>query len=236
MRNVAFATLAKLEPMTLAVVARLEDSCWGVRRWALQTLGKLEPATLAQHASAVVARIEDNHRLVRDPALRTLGKLEPAVLAQHTNVVLARLNDSDPLVKMAALLTLRMLPRFVIRDVAGLDFDLGDDADVTLESELESARVALESARVTLESVDLEGLRSRLLGRLGWYRYRLRQRVRRLALYWYALPYRPSGPGHARDKKAWDQMSENPHQSMLHATKKNRRAEGTEDGKEKKSK
>ena len=50
-------------------------------------------------------------------------------------------------------------------------------------------------------------LRSRLLGRLGWYKYRLRMRVRRLALYWYALPYRPSGPGHARDVDAWRQLT-----------------------------
>ena len=203
---------------------------------ALRSLEQLEPALLVQHADALVASLEDSRDDVRKKALETLGKLEPAALAQHANVVLARLNDSDNRVKMAALLTLRMLPRFVTRQdrrqgrfVDGLDVDLGHEADVTLES-------ALESARVTLESVHLEGLRSRLLGRLGWYRYRLRQRVRRLALYWYALPYRPSGPGHARDKKAWDQMSENPHQSMLHATKKTRRAEGTEDGKEKKSK
>ena len=54
---------------------------------------------------------------------------------------------------------------------------------------------------------DSRPVRSRLLGRLGWYRYRLRMRVRRLALYWYALPYRPSGPGHARDVEAWEQMN-----------------------------
>ena len=240
-RRLALRTLGKLEPAALAqyasaVVARIEDNHPRVRDEALVTLDKLEPAALAQHTNVVLERLENNHPRVRDRALRTLGKLEPAALAQHANVVLARLNDSDNRVKMAALLTLRMLPRFVTRQdrrqgrfVDGLDVDLGHEADVTLES-------ALESARVTLESVHLEGLRSRLLGRLGWYRYRLRQRVRRLALYWYALPYRPSGPGHARDKKAWDQMSENPHQSMLHATKKTRRAEGTEDGKEKKSK
>ena len=50
-------------------------------------------------------------------------------------------------------------------------------------------------------------IRSRLRGRLGWYRYRLRMRVRRLALYWYALPYRPGGPGHARDVDAWRQLT-----------------------------
>ena len=46
-----------------------------------------------------------------------------------------------------------------------------------------------------------------LSGRLRWYRCRLRLLcVERLALYWYALPYRPSGPGHTRDVRKWDQM------------------------------
>ena len=56
---------------------------------------------------------------------------------------------------------------------------------------------------------DTRSLRSRLLGRLGWYRCRLPLRVQRVAWYWYALPYRPSGPGHARDVEAWDRMTEN---------------------------
>ena len=43
-----------------AVVARLEDSNWRVRRVALETLSKLDPATLAQHAEAVVATLEDS--------------------------------------------------------------------------------------------------------------------------------------------------------------------------------
>ena len=49
-------------------------------------------------------------------------------------------------------------------------------------------------------------LRSRLLGRLAWHRFRLRRRVECLALYWYALLYRPSGPGHAREVATWAQM------------------------------
>ena len=51
-------------------------------------------------------------------------------------------------------------------------------------------------------------LRRQLLGRLGWYRCRLRLRVERLALYWYALPYRPSGQGYARDVEDWNRMME----------------------------
>ena len=53
---------------------------------------------------------------------------------------------------------------------------------------------------------DSHNLRSRLLGRIAWYRCLLRLRVRRIALYWYALPYRPNGPGHARDVEAWARM------------------------------
>ena len=56
---------------------------------------------------------------------------------------------------------------------------------------------------IDLRSSDV---RSRLLGRLAWYNYRLRVRVKRIALYGYALPYRPSGPGHARDVEAWGRM------------------------------
>ena len=55
----------------------------------------------------------------------------------------------------------------------------------------------------------MRSLCSGVLGRLKWYRHRLRLRVQRLALYWYALPYRPSGPDHARDVEAWDRMIEN---------------------------
>ena len=51
-------------------------------------------------------------------------------------------------------------------------------------------------------------LRSRLLGRVAWYRCRIRLRVRSLSLYWYALTYSPSGPGHARDVEAWNHMIE----------------------------
>ena len=41
-----------------------------------------------------------------------------------------------------------------------------------------------------------------------WYKCRLILRVRSHVIYWYALPYRPSGPGHARDVEAWDWMLE----------------------------
>ena len=63
---------------------------------------------------------------------------------------------------------------------------------------------------VVTQDVDLKSseVRSRLLGRLAWYNYRLHARVKRIALYWYALPYRPSGPGHTREVEAWRRMQE----------------------------
>ena len=115
---------------------------------------------------------------MRKVALNTLAKLEPATLAQHAGAVVARLEDSDERMRGRALGLLRGLPRYVTREY-----------------------------RVDVFDSFPRGVRSRLLGRLAWYRCRLRLRVQRVALYWYALPYRPSGPGHARDLQAWDQMS-----------------------------
>ena len=160
-----------------AVIARLADSYADVRALALGTLGTLEPAALASHAGAVVGALEDDDHEVRWEALDVLGKLEPDTLAQHTDAVAARLDDSD------------------------------SEADVDVRGKaLETLR---KLPRFVTRGVDFEALalRSRLLGRLAWYRCRLRLRVERLAWYWYALPYRPSGPGHARDVAAWDQMN-----------------------------
>ena len=88
----------------------------------------------------------------------------------------------------------KRLPRFVTRSIdfalalgAGADFD---DVDFNYNF-----------------------ARRQLLARLAWYRCRIRLRVQRLALYWYALPYRPNGPGHARDVEAWDRMNGNRDQS-----------------------
>ena len=49
--------------------------------------------------------------------------------------------------------------------------------------------------------------RLQLRARLRWYRHGLRLRQRGIGLYWYALPYRPGGAGHARDVEAWEQMN-----------------------------
>ena len=111
-------------------------------------------------------------------ALVALGKLEPAVLAQHAGAVVGKLNDDHEYVRKAAWNTLLALPVVITRDI---DF----------ESHTPLAH----------------SLRERLQGRIVWYKCRLIMRARSLALYWYALPYRPSGAGYARDVKAWDQLA-----------------------------
>ena len=192
-RGEAMQTLGKLEPAVLAqvsdaVVARLEDSASQVRIAALYALARLEPVKLAQHAEAVVARLDDSRMFARAEALKTLGKLEPAVLAQHAGAVVLCLDD-DPVghwvvpqrdeshVPGEALTTLQALPLVVTREI---DFQkLQPDSD---------------------------HMRRRLLARVAWYRGLLRLRLRRIALYWYALPYRPTGPGHAREVEAWGRM------------------------------
>ena len=192
-RRDASQTLRKLDPAAVAqyadaLIARLEDSEVDVRTEALETLGKLEPATLAQHAGAVAARLEDSHDWVRYTALKALGQLEPVTLAHHAYSVVASLEDAYyPFQRDTVLKTLRQLPRFITR---GVDFYPLDDR-VTRK-----IRKPLACA-----------LRSRLLGRLAWYKFRLRLFVKRVALYWFALPYRLSGPGHAREVAAWDQMN-----------------------------
>ena len=204
-------TLLDLEPAMLAqradaVVASLEnnpsdpsvvDDPADVRRMALRVLGKLDPATLALHANAVIAMLKDDARSVRAKALNTICKLDQATLTQHADAVVAMLKDTTDVgrvqVRGAALAPLRALPHYIIR---GIDFD-----------DLRKRALAAKNARELFrDSREFEVLHSQLLGRLRWYRCRIRWRVQRLVLYWYALPYRPSGPGHARDVEAWDRM------------------------------
>ena len=192
-RHDALKALGKLGPETLAqhasaVVARLEDSSSHVRHAALETLGNLDTATLAQHAGAVVARLEDLNWLVRRAALDTLAKLEPMTLAQLAGIVVARLEDPSGYTRSVACQALEMLPRYVRYATRGVD--------------------CMELRLRALDHGAYEYLRSQLLGRVAWYRCRIRLRVRSLSLYWYALPYRPSGPGHARDVEAWNHMIE----------------------------
>ena len=114
--------------------------------------------------------------------MMTLGELEPATLAQYANAVLNLLEDTHSYYVDNTLPTMSALATLTLRGLP----------------------------RFVTHDVDFEApnLRSRLLGRLGWYKCRLILRVRSHVIYWYALPYRPSGPGHARDVEAWDRMLE----------------------------
>ena len=109
-------------------------------------------------------------------------------LAQHAGTVVARLEDPSSQVRAMACHTLQMLPRYVRYATRGVD--------------------CKEYQSRALYHGEVVELRSRLLGRVAWYRCRIRLRVRSLSLYWYALPYQPSGPGHARDVEAWSHMIE----------------------------
>ena len=234
-RHLALKTLGKLAPATLAqhtdaVVARLSDSNEWVRCMAIRTLGKLDPATFAQHADAVVARLEDSHVHVRREALTTLDKLEPATLAQYAGAVVAKLSVHGE--RRWALLTLSKVPPTTLAQHAGdvidtwlksyshdarydsdpddwssQQYDQSDD-DTYVHLGVLALRVIRALPSFVTRDVDFESdnVRSRLLARLRWYRYAQRLPVQRIALYWYQLPYRPSGPGHARDVEAWGQM------------------------------
>ena len=225
----ALTTLGELEPATLAqhadaVVARLEDDDWRVRIEALKTLGKLDPATLAQYASALVAMLEDDDADLRYVALETLGNLEPAALAQHACAVVARLEDDDWHVGLAALETLGNLEPAALAHHAHallpiLAFSslyrpamLRDAVDILRHGLPRFVRHGInfgDSGDPNNDDIDFYHLSRRLMGRIAWYRCRIRLRVRSLSLYWYALPYRPSGPGHARDVETWDRMNGN---------------------------
>ena len=151
---------------------------------ALAVLRRLDPVVIAQHADIVISWFNISFERMRIAALRSTRVLfDAATLVQHAGSVIARLEDSDECVRCAAFEALQRLPRCVIRGLP-LESD-----DLCSFNKLSSR------------------LRSRLLGRLGWYKCRLRLRVKGVALFWYALPYRPSGPGHARDLQTWDQMN-----------------------------
>ena len=130
--------------------------------------------------------------------METLGNLEPAALAHHAPALLpileADFDDPDMLRLHAAVNLLRHgLPRFVCH---GIHF--GDSRDLNND----------DSRYLNNDDIDFYHLSRRLMGRIAWYRCRIRLRVRSLSLYWYAPPYRPSGPGHARDVEAWTHMIE----------------------------
>ena len=125
---------------------------------------------------------------------------------QNADMV-ARLEDCNPTVRVKALLELAKQPATLARHADAVAARLEDSHSDVREEALAALH---ELPLVVTRDVDLESsdVCSRLLGRLAWYNYRLRVRAKRIALYRYALPYRPSGPGHARDVEAWGRMVE----------------------------
>ena len=157
---------------------------------------------------ALLEWLEDSDTDVRVTALDKLGELEPATIAQHANAVVARLDDYDWAARYAALTPLGNLePVTLAQHAKALITKLEDSSEHVRNAAL-TTLAALPL--VVTQDIDLKSsdVRSRLLGRLAWYNYRLRVRVTRIALYWYALPYRPSGPGHTREVEAWRRMQE----------------------------
>ena len=229
-----------------AIVARLEDAPFETREMALKTLGKLDPAALAQHADAVAARLEDSNWWVRSEALRTLGELNPTALAQHADAVANMLEESDSAVRQGALHVLKELePATLAQHVHDhIDFVFAllieDCTNVGITSDTYNERGVLFDTlralplRITRDidfkqtlfeytldnALEDKAVCSRLLARLRWHRCQQRLHVQRIALYWYALPYRPGGPGHARDVEAWDRMNETQDQRIASATQK----------------
>ena len=164
------------------LLARLVDSDANVRVRALRTLGEF--------------------------SLRTLGHLGPVALGPHADTLVERLEDADANVRYWALKALRKLePLAFAQHAHAVVGKLNDPFPPVRELALQ---MLWWLPRVIARHINFRShnLRSRLLGRLAWYRCLLRLRVRRITLYWYALPYRPSGPGHARDVAAWGRMHE----------------------------
>ena len=71
-----------------AIVAKLEDSTWFLRKAAVEALGKLPAEALQAHADALVAKLEDSIAYVRQAAVEVLGKL-PAEADGRTRLEMA---------------------------------------------------------------------------------------------------------------------------------------------------
>ena len=224
-REQALDTLAQVDPATFwafadAVVARLEDERDDVRFAALRTLHlRLEPADMAQYADALLARLADGHARLRPLALILLGKMEPKTLAQYTDSLLASLEDNSEHVPTCALRALGKLApamlttRALFAIVRQIEYPGMTSAHETALVVMHGVVNAFPSLKAMAEEIDqfflhasTPAARLRLGARLRWLIYGLHLRMRRIALYWYALPYKPSGPGHARDVEAWDGM------------------------------
>ena len=202
--------MGDFDPATLAqyadaVVARLEDEDALVRCEALETLSRLPPATLAQYADAVVAMLEDRDAGVAQEVLAMLGHLDPKMLAKYADAVVARLEDEDGEVRCQALQTLGKLELGGISAVLGYSLKTIFDQMQDPDQRVRQAALEVLSKIATKAFPRFKPIVS-TRARLRWLMYGLRLRVQRIALYWYALPYKPSGPGHARDIKTWERM------------------------------
>ena len=137
-------------------------------------------------------------------ALETLGKVEPACLAPHTGAVIdtwLELHPNDEnFYDIVSFYDISLVRRQRERRALACASALALIRALPWYRDIDFVSVNMRSADVRSR------LRSRLLARLRWYMYGLRLRVQRIALYWYALPYRPSGPGHSRDVVAWESM------------------------------
>ena len=163
---------------------------------------KLEPAELMRHADALATSLEDECPMVRFDTVSVLHHLG------------ARLGGAEPR-------DLRCIGAFgdefgehlkqaPLTQHAALALRLEDSDDDVRNKALAVLR-ALPCAiirDIDFLALDSRSVRLKLLGRMAWYKCKLRLRVRCLALYWYARPYRPGGPGHARDLAVWGRMVE----------------------------
>ena len=224
-REQALCTLENVDPATFwafadAVVARLEDEHDDVRFAALRTLHlRLDPADIAQYADALLARLADGHARLRPLALILLGKMEPKTLAQYADSLLSSLEDNSEHVPACALRALGKLEpamlttRALFAIVRQIEYPGMTSAHEIALVVMHGVVNAFPSLKAVAAEIDLfllhastSASRLGLGARLRWLIYGLHVRMRRIALYWYALPYKPSGPGHARDVEAWDGM------------------------------
>ena len=208
-----------------AVVAMLNDPDWEVRASALYYLRFLKPEARSQYADAIAAMLEDSNRRVRFDAFNAFTQLrflQPATIAKYAGIIAATLDDvsgdrnlvymaltalgklePEALVQYASSVAARLDDHSVNPGVRGRAFDILSALPHYITRGIDFTSEELRSRVVTHGDSDL---RSRLVGRAGWYRYLQRMRGRPIAIYWYALPYRPGGPGYVRDVEAWDHI------------------------------
>ena len=151
----------------------------------------------------------DSNANVRKMALEMLANIEPATLAQHAIDALAeRLGDPNANVRKMALEMLANIEPVTLAQHAIAAIKRLDDHNEDVRSSASAAVRKLPHfvTRVTVNIFDARSVPRRLLGRMGWYKLRLRLRARSIVWYWSELTYRPSGAGHVREAQVWDRM------------------------------